>query len=156
MKERWAELELIRRDSDYALRALCRLALDRERFMTAWGIAESEDIPLDFLQKVLQRLVKNGFLISHRGAEGGFSLAKKPEEITVLDVVRTMQGAPAVNKCFLGRDRCPRADVCRFKGFWASLEKKIAESLDEITLRDLVDELKKAIEEERLKRSEKE
>lgn len=137
---------MIRRNTDYALRALTRLAAGPEKIFTAWEIAEKEDIPLDFLQKILQKLVKEGVVVSHRGAQGGFSLAKEPEKVTVLDVVKIMQGAPAVNRCFLGRDGCPRAGACRFKKFWAGLEQGIAESLEGITLRDLVDELQKAAE----------
>lgn len=136
-------MELIRRHTDYALRALVYLAARPNLVVSAGEIAASEDIPLEFLQKILQRFSKAGIVKSHRGAQGGFSLAKSPGEVTVLEVVEIMQGQIAVNRCLLGKNGCPRAPHCPFKSSWLDMEGKLIEYMAGLTLQDLVAELQK-------------
>lgn len=135
-------MELIRRNTEYAIRALVHLATCEGEVVSAKEIAEAQDIPIEFLQKILQRLVRAGFVVSHRGTQGGFSLARKPDEVSLLEVVTTMQGRPAANKCFLGRERCERAPSCRLKQNWLTLEQKVNEFLADITLQDLADQIR--------------
>lgn len=132
---------MIRRNTEYAIRALVHLAACKGEVVSAKEIAEAQDIPIEFLQKILQRLGRAGLVVSHRGAAGGFSLARKPSEINLLEVITVMQGCPAVNKCFLGREACERAPTCKLKYNWLVLEQKISEFLADVTLQDLVDQL---------------
>jgi len=133
-------VELIRRQTDYALRALVYLAARPGLVVSAGEIAASEDIPLEFLLKIFQRFVKSGLVTSHRGAQGGFSLAKDPSGVTVLDVVETMQGKVAMNRCLLGKDGCPHGPRCPLKKSWIAMEEKLAAYMAGITLQDLVRE----------------
>ncbi|MGB9826223.1 MAG: RrF2 family transcriptional regulator [Desulfofundulus sp.] len=133
-------MEVIRRHTDYALRALVYLAARPSLVVNAAEIAANEDIPLDFLLKILQKFVRTGLVTSHRGAQGGFSLAKDPAAITVLDVVEIMQGKLAMNRCLLGKDGCPNGPRCPLKKSWIALEEKLVNYLAGITLQDLVRE----------------
>ncbi|NPV27387.1 MAG: Rrf2 family transcriptional regulator [Firmicutes bacterium] len=135
-------MEIIKRNTDYALRALVYLALHSGTVVNAGEIAASEDIPIDFLQKIMQKFVRSGLVNSHRGVQGGFSLAKEPRQVNVLEVVETMQGKLAMNRCFLGKDGCPRAPKCRIKNNWRDMEQKFVEFLNGITLQDLVNQLR--------------
>ncbi len=135
-------MEIIRRNTDYAIRALVYLGLHPDMEVTAGEIAEKQEIPLEYLQKILQRLSRGGVVLSHRGAYGGFTLAREPQEIDVLDIVEVMQGKLAVNKCFLEKKPCPRAPKCAIKGNWLQLEEKIAGFLSSITLQDLVEQVR--------------
>lgn len=135
-------MELIRRNTEYAIRALVHLAGSPEGVVSAAEIAQAQDIPVDFLQKILQKLTRAGLVVSHRGIQGGFSLSRAPEEINLLEVVTVMQGKPAVNRCFLGRDGCPRAPACRLKSNWLAMEQQIDSFLAGITLKNLADQLK--------------
>jgi Rrf2 family protein len=137
-------VEVIRRNTEYAIRALVHLAANREAVASAWEIAGSQDVPVEFLQKILQKFVKRGIVDSHRGAQGGFSLAKEPGEVTLLEVVETMQGKLAMNRCFLGRDGCPRAPNCPLKQNWQGMEEQIASHMAGITLQDLVDQVRES------------
>ncbi|MFY9188160.1 MAG: Rrf2 family transcriptional regulator [bacterium] len=130
-------MEIIRRHTDYALRALVYLASRPNQVVTAGEIAESEDVPVEFLQKIMQRFVKTGIVKSYRGAQGGFALAKEASEITLLEMVETMQGPVVMNRCFLGKDGCPRAPECSLKDSWTHMEKKLAAYMAGITLHDL-------------------
>ena len=85
-------MEIIRRNTEYAIRGLVRLSANPGLVQSAWEIADSQDVPVEFLQKIMQKFVKRGIVNSHRGAQGGFSLAKEPGQVTLLEIVETMQG----------------------------------------------------------------
>jgi Rrf2 family protein len=78
---------------DYAVRAVAELAAaEDEKPVKAERIATAQDIPLNFLENILGELRHSGVVRSHRGAEGGFRLAKPAAEITVADVIRAVEG----------------------------------------------------------------
>ncbi len=79
--------------ADYAVRAAVELAaaLD-EKPVKAERIATAQDIPLNFLENILGELRHAGIVRSHRGAEGGFRLAKPPEQLTIADIIRAVEG----------------------------------------------------------------
>jgi len=141
-KEDGVTMEIIRRNTEYSIRALVHLALHPGREVTAAEIAEAQEIPLEYLQKILQKLTRGGFVGAQRGAHGGFYLAKNPEEINLLEVIELMQGKLAMNKCFLGKDGCNRAPKCVLKNNWLQLEQRIAGFLSQITLLDLVKQVR--------------
>lgn len=135
-------MEIIRRKTDYAIRALIHLALHPRQEITAAKIAEEQEVPLEYLQKILQTLTHSNFVDTHRGAYGGFSLAKDPDDINLLDIIETMQGKINMNKCFLGKDGCPRAPKCVLKYNWLQLEQQITEFISQVTLQDLVEQVR--------------
>ena len=79
-------MEIIRRNTDYAIRALVHLAINSGQVVSAGEIAASQEVPLDFLQKILQKFVRKGLVRSHRGIQGGFSLSREPGQVTVLEL----------------------------------------------------------------------
>lgn len=138
-------MEIIRRNTEYAIRALVHLAANRAAVASAWEIADSQEVPVEFLQKILQKFVKRGIVDSRRGAQGGFFLAREPCEVTLLEIVETMQGKLAMNRCFLGREEgCPRSPNCPLKHNWLQMEGQITSHMAGITLQDLVDQVKAA------------
>ncbi len=79
--------------ADYAVRAMVELAATQEeKPIKAERIATAQDIPLNFLENILGELRHAGLVRSHRGAEGGFRLAKDPSEVTVADIIRAVEG----------------------------------------------------------------
>jgi Rrf2 family protein len=79
--------------ADYAVRAVVELAATAdEKPVKAERIATAQGIPLNFLENILGELRHAGLVRSHRGAEGGFRLAKHAEDITVADVIRAVEG----------------------------------------------------------------
>ena len=79
--------------ADYAVRAMVELAASAsEKPVKAERLATAQDIPLNFLENILGELRHAGLVRSHRGAEGGFRLAKNASEITVADVIRAVEG----------------------------------------------------------------
>ncbi|MGI6647685.1 MAG: RrF2 family transcriptional regulator [Bacillota bacterium] len=134
-------MEIIRRNTDYAIRALVHLAINLGQVVSAGEIAASQEVPIDFLQKILQKFVRQGLVQSHRGIQGGFSLSRDPSQVTVLEIVEIMQGKLVMNRCFLGKDGCPRAPKCALKQNWLDLEQQLVDSLAGITLQDLANQL---------------
>jgi Rrf2 family protein len=78
---------------DYAVRAAVELAAaEGEKPVKAERIATAQGIPLNFLENILGELRHAGIVRSHRGAEGGFRLAKPPAELTIADIIRAVEG----------------------------------------------------------------
>jgi Rrf2 family protein len=80
------------------------------------------------ISKILQRLAKSGFLLSHRGPQGGFSLKKEPKDMTLLDIYECIEGKIAVSKCPLDHPICA-FDKCLLNGAAQSFTLKIRDYL---------------------------
>ena len=79
--------------ADYAVRAVVELAAATDdRPIKAERVAKAQDIPLNFLENILSELRHSGIVRSHRGADGGFRLARAPEKVTVADIIRAVEG----------------------------------------------------------------
>jgi Rrf2 family transcriptional regulator, nitric oxide-sensitive transcriptional repressor len=97
---------------EYALRAVIHLAHEAPEARTTAQIAEATRVPKDYLSKILQGLAKKGILTTQRGVGGGVSLTKKPEEVTILDVVNAVEPIERYTTCPLklpnhGANLCP-------------------------------------------------
>ena len=134
-------MEIIRRNSDYAFHALAALA-GRKGFApaSAHWLAERAGVAEPFLRKLLQRLSRAGVVESALGARGGFRLARRPERISVLEVLEAVQGRLAINRCFLGRRNCPRRRTCRISGRLTGIQKQLTAFFKSVKLADLVRE----------------
>src|SRR5258708_33933844 len=86
--------------ADYGLIALKHLVVHGPESSSAKEIAEMYGIPLSLLSKILQKLVKNGFLRSEHGTNGGYRLAREAPDITPLEVIRSIDGPLFLAACF--------------------------------------------------------
>ena len=125
--------------SDYTLRVLMYLALDRGKLATIPAIAAAYGISENHLMKVVQHLVRQGIVESTRGKGGGLRLARPPEKIRLGEVVRSSEGGAPIVEC-LGYDpgACCIVPVCRLKGILVGAFDALYNALDEYTLADLV------------------
>ncbi|HEY1187230.1 MAG TPA: Rrf2 family transcriptional regulator [Gemmata sp.] len=90
------------RTVEYALRAVIHLAHEAPKARTTAQIAEATQVPKDYLSKILQGLAKKGIVDTQRGVGGGVSLTRKPEEVTILDVVNAVEPIERITTCPLG------------------------------------------------------
>ena len=88
--------------AEYALRAVACLARRPAEPMTTRQIADAVRVPAGYLAKILQSLARAGIVASQRGLNGGFLLARRPEGLTLLDVVRVADGSRRITACPLG------------------------------------------------------
>lgn len=87
---------------EYALRAVIHLAHEAPAARTTAQIADATRVPKDYLSKILQGLAKKGVVATHRGVGGGVSLAKPPDQVTILDVVNAVDPIGRFPTCPLG------------------------------------------------------
>ncbi|MCW5776769.1 MAG: Rrf2 family transcriptional regulator [Phycisphaeraceae bacterium] len=90
---------MLSRTTEYALRAVLYLAKSGGRPHTTQAIAEAVQVPEGYLAKVLSTLARAGVLNAQRGPSGGFSLARPPERVTMLDVVDALDALPEIKEC---------------------------------------------------------
>jgi Rrf2 family nitric oxide-sensitive transcriptional repressor len=93
---------MISRSAEYSLRAVLCVAANGDTPLTAHQIAQATRIPAGYLAKLMQTLVKARIILSQRGLNGGFVLARPPQQITLLDVVRVSDGSSRIDACPLG------------------------------------------------------
>ncbi|MBN1213550.1 MAG: Rrf2 family transcriptional regulator [candidate division Zixibacteria bacterium] len=103
-------------------------------------ISKAQNIPEKFLAKIFQSLSKSGIIRSHRGVRGGFTLAKDPSEISVKEVLETIQGPYHLMKCLGDFKSCTmnKVDFCPLREILLIAEKRLVSVFDEYTLSDLV------------------
>ena len=133
-------MEIVRNDTDYAMRALVYLAQHHKQGpITAKVLAKTQDIPDSFAYKILRRLSKAGLTKGHMGPQGGFALAQDPRQITLLKVVEATQGPVVVRKCLLGVDVCPRRSSCPISVKLEQLQDNLVGFLENITLAEVLE-----------------
>lgn len=118
--------------TDYAIRAILYFAgLPYGQVVEAKLIAEEEHIPMRFLLKILRLLTKDGIVVSHRGVNGGYALARPPSEITMLDVVEAVEGPIIVNRCLYSPEECNKffSQHCPVHDVLFKLQKSMEEYL---------------------------
>jgi Rrf2 family protein len=130
----------ISRKSEYAIRSLVAMA----RHQRSWSIQElsvQEAIPVKFLEQILLSLRHAGFLSAKRGVGGGYTLRAKPGQITVGDVIRTMDGPIAPVPCAapLATESCscPDPRACPLRQLMTTVREEISAILDARTIDDL-------------------
>jgi len=137
-------MDVIRRNTDYAVRLVVHLAkhYGREPISTR-AAATEEHVPYQLACKLMQKLNNAKLVTSCMGPRGGFVLAAEPSKISLLDVVEVIQGPVNMNRCLLGEDTCPQQNNCAVRGKLAVLQKNINGSLAAITLDELTHKAKK-------------
>ena len=123
--------------ADYGLIALKHLAVHGPASSSAKEIAETYGIPSPLLSKILQKLVKNGFLRSEQGTNGGYKLAREAREITALDVIRTIDGPIFLTACFTEHGYCCHTDKCIVRDPLQKVHEGILRLLASITIADM-------------------
>lgn len=111
-------------------------------------ISQAQDIPLRFLEQILLALKRQGLLRSKKGPNGGYSLAKDPDKISVADVIRVMDGPLAPIDCVsvTAHEACPRENFCGLKWLWKDVRDAIAEILERTTFQEIADKTRSAID----------
>jgi Rrf2 family protein len=107
------------RKGDYALRAMVFMAdFKGATPLTIDEIAVKSKVPRYFLAKILKDLTRANLLVAIRGARGGYRLARKASEISMLDIIEATVGPLALNLCVEDSDRCVHTPTCGFHPIW--------------------------------------
>jgi Rrf2 family protein len=131
-------MDLVRRNTDYAVRLMVHLAREYGQGPVSTRVAaKDEGVSYPLACKLMQKLHATKLIDSCMGPKGGFSLGRAPTEITLLNVVEAIQGPISINKCLLSSDACNRQPDCPVREKLASVQENIRSSLAGITFADL-------------------
>lgn len=132
----------------YATRAILDLSQKAGETVLIGDIARRQNIPLKFLQQILVSLKGAGFVSSRKGPGGGYALARRPEAITLGDVIRAMDGMLAPLSCVSvnapAECGCPHPDTCVLRATFREVRDAMAAILDRTTFADLAEAQRKA------------
>src|ERR1039458_10151116 len=124
--------------TDYGLISLKHLAVNRAKgSASAKELADAYRIPVPMLAKVLQKLVRDGFLVSEQGSNGGYKLARDPGSITALEVIRAIDGPIILTTCFTSHGVCDLTAQCTVREPLRKVHEGILRLLESITISDL-------------------
>ena len=131
----------------YGLRALFDMAYNSGTLPTQIkDISRRQSMSARYLEQIFQDLKKAGLLKSRRGPQGGYFLARKPEEITIRDIILAAEGELAVVDCI--KENRGKKKVCDFnsrcvtQNIWLEASRQLNVYFDSVTLKDLCDEAK--------------
>lgn len=124
----------ITRQADYAVRAVLYLAkIGEDKRAATSQIAQEQQIPPSFLAKIVSQLSVAGLLQTSRGARGGVSLARSPEDISVLEVVEAIDGPILLNECVANQGDCSFGDSCLMRPIWCDTQAELVGRLKSTT-----------------------
>src|SRR5689334_13103937 len=129
----------ITRQADYAVRAVIYLArCGSETPVPTAEIAEAQKIPVTFLTKIVSQLSAAGILHTTRGARGGVVLARSANNISLLEIVETIDGPVLLNTCVLDPVSCPESLNCPVQHVWCQAQADLIMTLERAKLGQLV------------------
>jgi len=135
----------------YAVRFLLDLALhDQSKPVTLNEIAKNQDISEKYLWQIVAHLKTAGFVSAVSGKRGGFLLAKSPDQISLKDILETLEGNCALVDCVHDPASCKRNTTCAAREMWHDVSERISEVLVSVTLADLLSRSKKRRDQETL------
>ncbi len=114
---------------------------------TIRSIAERQIIPDQYLEQIIGVLRREGLVVSMRGAQGGYMLARPPSEITIGQLLRLLEGPVFMADCIEDADACVRSGQCPSRLVWGRLTDCINRVLDSITLQDMLEDQVRLCEE---------
>jgi FeS assembly SUF system regulator len=123
--------------TDYATVVLASLAQEPSRHRAAAELAAITRLNLPTVSKVLKGLQRAGMVSSSRGAQGGYWLARPPEQITATQILDVFEGPIAITECSGASSRCGIERQCRVGGAWQRVNAAIRRALDDVTLHQL-------------------
>jgi len=124
--------------ADYAVRAAVELAgIADEKPVKAERIATAQEIPLNFLENILGELRHAGIVRSHRGADGGFRLAKAPDQISIADIIRAVEGPLASVRGGPPEETAYPGSSAALPRVWIAVRASLRNVVEHVTLADV-------------------
>lgn len=125
---------------DYSLIALMHLAHLGKAASSAREIAKGCGLPPDLLAKILQRLAREGIVVSHQGTKGGYSLGRPADRIDVVSVIEAVDGPLSLTQCFTDDGACDQIETCSVKSPLQRLNDRVLHMLEGVTIAKICEE----------------
>ena len=133
--------------TDYGIMLLTHMACGSavEKY-SAPELAERSHLSLHTVSKLLKALARMGLLRAHRGVKGGFSLARRPEDISVAEIIRALEGPIAITECNLHPPgQCGLEHLCPVGNHWQQINQAVQDALEGLTLAAMVRPLPRTV-----------
>lgn len=130
--------------TDYALLIMSQIAKEPQAILSATLLAETLHLGTPTVSKILKILSEANLVTSTRGAEGGYSLSRSPNDITVAEIIAAMEGEIAMTECSQNPGLCTIDSLCTLKENWLKINDTIKKFLNQVTLLDMQQPLKLA------------
>ena len=131
----------ITQEADYALRIVTLLA-SQDSLVDANTIAEMAGVTQRFALKILRKLVLGELVCSHKGASGGYRLARSAQEITLKDIIELIDGEIAISKCLSHEHVCSQQgenkSACKIHRIFDAINNELVEKLEKITIASVI------------------
>jgi len=125
------------RQTDYGIVLLTRMAAEPAQTVhNARELAAVNHLPLPMVSKILKRCAREGLLVSHRGVKGGYGLARRPEDVSVLDVINAFEGPLEITECTVP-GRCEHEPGCTVRNNWVTINDAVRVALSSLSLADM-------------------
>lgn len=125
--------------TDYGTVVLAHMARTPEAVHTAADVASATHVAAPTVSKLLKLLTRGGLLVSQRGANGGYSLAREPEAISAVDVIDAIEGPVGLTACSQEEGLCDIETHCHIGSAWQRINGAIRAALKDVSLSELAD-----------------
>ncbi len=135
----------------YGIKAMVDLAVEYGKgLLSVAQLAERQGTSIAYLEQIIASLKRAGLVDAVRGAAGGYTLSRSPEQISVGEVLRALEGSTAIVDCLsVEGSGCANACICSARPLWLKLQQRIDDVLTDTTIKDMADDY--AIQQERIK-----
>ncbi|MBI3899607.1 MAG: SUF system Fe-S cluster assembly regulator [Gammaproteobacteria bacterium] len=125
--------------TDYGTVVMTYLARESARLHAASEIATEIQIAAPTVSKILKRLAREGLVVSHRGAKGGYSLARPAREISVVEIIDALEGRVGLTECGTSEGLCSQESSCSIRTNWQSINLAVRHALAGVTLAEMAE-----------------
>lgn len=131
-------MKLLTKNTDYAVRALVRIAAEDGDAVPASRIAREDRIPYAYLRRILNELKARGVLKSTEGKGGGFVLSGRAADVRLIDVMKIFQGEVQLTKCMFRKNICHNRANCVLRAKMIEIEKKVLSEIEDVTIQSII------------------
>lgn len=124
--------------ADYGTVIMSALAFEPQRLYSTKALADQVHIALPTVRKLLKLMVSAHIVNSVRGMGGGYQLAKRPQEISIAQIIAAIEGKPALTECSSHTGSCMQDTVCTIKSNWKVINQVVLSVLENLTLEDML------------------
>lgn len=134
-------MKFLTKNADYAIRSLLVMGTDKNKYFSAKEISTAQEIPYQFLRRILQSLIKHNILISKEGINGGFKLAKLANDIKVLDIIEVFQDKVELSDCMFRKKICSNRSTCVLRHELLRIGQIVNSEFSKLSIQNLIDKL---------------
>src|SRR5438045_5377729 len=125
--------------TDYGTVVMTYLAREKDRLHAVTEVAGAIRVAAPTVSKILKRLTREGLVVSHRGAKGGYSLARAPEKISVVEIIDALEGPLGLTECGSAPGLCVQESLCSVRANWQRINDAVRNALAGVTLAEMAE-----------------